>query len=605
MGKTITYSKEESNMIWELYRDGKSWDTITNEINTVYNNNRSKGSIAKQISTIQKNLSDDERERLKQERQASLDSDTKMNISFIEEETNMALELYRNGKSLDTITNEINAVYNNNRSKGSVRRQISTIQKNLSDDERERLKQDRQTSLDSDASMCIPFTEEESNMILGLYRNGKSLDTIANEINAIYNNNRSKNSVIHQISTIQKNLSDDEKERLKQERQFSLNSDASMCIPFTEEESNMALELYRNGKSLNTIVNEINAVYNNNRNKDTVKGKIRDIQKTFTDDERERLKQDRQTSLNSDASMCIPFTEEESNMILGLYRNGKSLDTIANEINAIYNNNRSKQSVKGKIRDIQKNLGDDEKERLKQERQTSLDLDAIMYIPITDEETKLIFELYMAGEPYDNIAREINTVFKNNRSYSSINSYVNSIIQKNLSEDQQEILKQERQANLKKLTSISRQEIDFFNTLAAMPDIPHIQRNVRASKPIKDTGRYYNIDGVGPGKVAIEYNGTLWHADPVKYHYPDQYLRKLECTVGEIWGKNAIREKFLREHGYHIVIIWEREWTKKKTKQACIERVRQAFRERGLLLTQNLCHSPKIQQEEKIPVCLA
>jgi hypothetical protein len=126
--------------------------------------------------------------------------------------------------------------------------------------------------------------------------------------------------------------------------------------------------------------------------------------------------------------------------------------------------------------------------------------------------------------------------------------------------------------NLQKLSGTSHQEIEFFTELGKYNSLPRCERNVRIP------GTRYNADGLDPAsKTIVEYFGTLWHADPKKYHNEDQWLGRLSCTVGDIHAKDAIKLKRLQGLGYTVVVVWEREWTKRDTRQQCLDRVRAAL----------------------------
>ena len=117
---------------------------------------------------------------------------------------------------------------------------------------------------------------------------------------------------------------------------------------------------------------------------------------------------------------------------------------------------------------------------------------------------------------------------------------------------------------------ISQAEISFFDTLSKIPGMPEIQRNVRLP------GSRYNIDGVADN-VAIEFFGTLWHADPNRYADEHQFQFLGGVTAAEIREKDQRKIAWLEQQGYHAVVVWESEWRIKSNRQACIDRVLAAF----------------------------
>jgi hypothetical protein len=136
--------------------------------------------------------------------------------------------------------------------------------------------------------------------------------------------------------------------------------------------------------------------------------------------------------------------------------------------------------------------------------------------------------------------------------------------------------------NLQQLHGTSHIEIDFFNALKTELETRFHNRNIKIKRNHnipREGKRPYNVDGIEQTqKLAIEFFGTLWHADPVVYPNPDQYLTKLSCTAGEVRDYDGKKIAWLAKTlGKSPVIIWEREWNNKSTKQECIDRVLSAL----------------------------
>ena len=132
-------------------------------------------------------------------------------------------------------------------------------------------------------------------------------------------------------------------------------------------------------------------------------------------------------------------------------------------------------------------------------------------------------------------------------------------------------------ANRRQPPGASIAEQLFFEIIQSFEDMPQIIRNKNVQlKP--GQRRPYNCDGVA-GNIAIEFYGDLWHANPVRYPDDDIILPKLGgLSAGDIRKKDKIKEEFLKSIGYHILVVWEKEWSIKANRVNLINRVRKAFR---------------------------
>lgn len=90
-------------------------------------------------------------------------------------------------------------------------------------------------------------------------------------------------------------------------------------------------------------------------------------------------------------------------------------------------------------------------------------------------------------------------------------------------------------------------------------DIDHIYYHSKNKEfGLMDDNRYYKYDFVDTiNKVAIEFNGDYWHANPIKYK-PDDLIRSTKAM--NIWKKDHIKLELLRNNGYNVVIVWESEY---------------------------------------------
>jgi len=60
-------------------------------------------------------------------------------------------------------------------------------------------------------------------------------------------------------------------------------------------------------------------------------------------------------------------------------------------------------------------------------------------------------------------------------------------------------------------------------------------------------------------KIIIEYNGDLYHANPIIYK-PDDYIKMIKMTAKEKWKKDRAKNFRLRRLGWQVIVIWENEW---------------------------------------------
>ena len=179
-------------------------------------------------------------------------------------------------------------------------------------------------------------------------------------------------------------------------------------------------------------------------------------------------------------------------------------------------------------------------------------------------------ERFMEGHGYAAIGLELD------RDPGSIRNFI--IRQK----DYETVLLPPHLENLQQLHGTSHIEIDFFNTLEEVLSTRFHNRNIKIERNVRISrgGKFfYNVDGIAQNqKLAIEFFGTLWHADPVIYPNPNQFLKKLSCTAGDVRDYDGEKIAWLTKTlGKPPVIIWQREWTKKTTKQACIDRILSAL----------------------------
>ena len=86
-------------------------------------------------------------------------------------------------------------------------------------------------------------------------------------------------------------------------------------------------------------------------------------------------------------------------------------------------------------------------------------------------------------------------------------------------------------------------------------------------KELEKAFKYDYVDR--DSKFCIEFNGDLWHGNP-KIYSPDDIpkLRTSDInsrkTAKELWLQDEYKNNFLRDKGYHVVVVWESDFTSDK-----------------------------------------
>jgi hypothetical protein len=58
--------------------------------------------------------------------------------------------------------------------------------------------------------------------------------------------------------------------------------------------------------------------------------------------------------------------------------------------------------------------------------------------------------------------------------------------------------------------------------------------------------------------IGIEFNGDIWHANPIKFEANDKpFPFQKNLTSEDIWSKDKIKNDFLRTKLNKLIIIWE------------------------------------------------
>lgn len=75
-------------------------------------------------------------------------------------------------------------------------------------------------------------------------------------------------------------------------------------------------------------------------------------------------------------------------------------------------------------------------------------------------------------------------------------------------------------------------------------------------------------------KLAIEYNGDLWHANPNIYKFDDHpNFENKSITSQDIWNKDKDRLEFLKSKGYKVMVVWEQDYHNNRDKviKECVD----------------------------------
>ena len=93
-------------------------------------------------------------------------------------------------------------------------------------------------------------------------------------------------------------------------------------------------------------------------------------------------------------------------------------------------------------------------------------------------------------------------------------------------------------------------------------EAPNLEHYENTGKEHRIKNSKFKADGYDPDKNCIyEFHGCFWHGCPCKNRPLDEDDAKM---LEERYNKTLEREKFIREQGYNLIVIWECEWNKKK-----------------------------------------
>lgn len=100
--------------------------------------------------------------------------------------------------------------------------------------------------------------------------------------------------------------------------------------------------------------------------------------------------------------------------------------------------------------------------------------------------------------------------------------------------------------------SVSKEETLWLNSF----NIPSINRNVQMM--IND--RIFNVDGIDYETNTIyEFNGDYYHGNPEIFN-SNKLNKTTGKTFGELYKNTSEKERLLREFGYNVISIWEKDY---------------------------------------------
>lgn len=149
----------------------------------------------------------------------------------------------------------------------------------------------------------------------------------------------------------------------------------------------------------------------------------------------------------------------------------------------------------------------------------------------------------------------------------------NSIIANKNRYKPENILELEKSKRKTELTILAR-----YGSHAAKPGKTHYRRSKIGDKWLDSVGvspsmreiyvktseKAFRVDGMSDDRSTIyEFNGDYWHGNPQVFE-PDFYNPQAHATMQELYERTQIKEKALREAGYQLVAIWEKDFRKQQ-----------------------------------------
>ena len=120
-----------------------------------------------------------------------------------------------------------------------------------------------------------------------------------------------------------------------------------------------------------------------------------------------------------------------------------------------------------------------------------------------------------------------------------------------------------------KKRNYSQISINLFKELEnQFPNLTFYYEENEVSFYDEKNNRYYFYDCYIPEKnLIIEFNGDLFHANPKIFNEndtPNPYNKNI--TAKEIWEYDKMKNNFIINKGYHLIIVWEKDYKENKEK---------------------------------------
>jgi hypothetical protein len=91
--------------------------------------------------------------------------------------------------------------------------------------------------------------------------------------------------------------------------------------------------------------------------------------------------------------------------------------------------------------------------------------------------------------------------------------------------------------------------------------------NLETQKNIKIGNRSFSLDGFDASTNTVyEFHGDFWHGNPEVYDL-DKIHRLAKVKYRVLYEKTVNKEKIIKEAGYNLVVMWEKDWVEQEKKR--------------------------------------
>jgi G:T-mismatch repair DNA endonuclease (very short patch repair protein) len=100
---------------------------------------------------------------------------------------------------------------------------------------------------------------------------------------------------------------------------------------------------------------------------------------------------------------------------------------------------------------------------------------------------------------------------------------------------------------------VSKGETKWLDLLGVPPEFR--QKTLHMS-----SGTYYTVDAYDPTTNTVyEFHGDYWHGNPERFD-PLELNERAGCTFGELYNRTVAKETTLKNDGYNVVVMWEKDF---------------------------------------------